>query len=97
MLDIDSSSQTAHISRRVIAKDDRAHRRLAGSTLAHEKDLLFLMFLGRFHFHDFCVFSDLAVTDVTKRIGAVRVLRCRTTAERIETWIVADQCLCKRI
>jgi len=98
MFDIDSSSQTAHVSRGIIAEDDRTHRRLSRSTLAHKKNFLFLVFLSRLHYHDFSEFSDLAAMGVAKKTGAVKVvLRCRTTGERIEAQVVANGWLWKTI
>jgi len=76
MFNVDSSSQTAHIPRDVVAEDDRAHGRFPGTTLAHEQNFLLLMFLGGLHLVHF---SNLAAQGVAKELFIVNVIFGRRT------------------
>jgi hypothetical protein len=49
VFDIDGRAQPAHIFGNVIAEDDASHRRLAGSTLAHQQHLALLLALYGIH------------------------------------------------
>jgi hypothetical protein len=43
VLDVDCRAQTAHVFCDIVAEDYRAHRGFAGTALAHEQHLLFLL------------------------------------------------------